>query len=328
MKIEISEYEKKYSFNLEKITQLCGQNVMKKTYIFESIRRYFSTYKYREEQNKWRENIKVDGEAVGRKFFEILSVSSMEDVLMTIKWSKQSLMMDYVKQLTQRFEWQTHMRVINEELEKMFQMMNLEINHLGKLELVFAMSNVWDILQKSEVVGIEQKILEEQDNYELLMIFMNLIEEVLKCNPRKMLVLIENLDHLVTREEYMCVLNKLNEITRKFDVYFVLSTSIDGYVKYDKELCSGIKIFGDVDFQMPEFDKIAEFINERYPYHKVLADEQIFNDLRMVTQKIGQSDFLYSVEESVVCKMVNKTLMLYDKWEKEEKALEIAFLKS
>ena len=33
MKIDVTEYEKRYSFELEPITQLCGQNVVKKTYI-------------------------------------------------------------------------------------------------------------------------------------------------------------------------------------------------------------------------------------------------------------------------------------------------------
>ena len=38
MKVEVLEYEKKYSFELEAVTQLCGQNIMKKSYIFESIK--------------------------------------------------------------------------------------------------------------------------------------------------------------------------------------------------------------------------------------------------------------------------------------------------
>ena len=69
MKIDVTEYEKKYTFELKPITQLCGQNIPKKSYILESIRRYFSAYKYSEERNKWRNNVKIDDELVGRKFF-------------------------------------------------------------------------------------------------------------------------------------------------------------------------------------------------------------------------------------------------------------------
>lgn len=53
MNVEITEFEKSYSFELEPITQLCGQNVRKKNYILESLRRYFGTYKYTETKNKW-----------------------------------------------------------------------------------------------------------------------------------------------------------------------------------------------------------------------------------------------------------------------------------
>ena len=74
MNVCVTEYEKKYMFELAPVTQLCGQNVIKKTYIFESIRRYFSTYKYREEANKWRDNVKLDNETVGRKFFTVISI--------------------------------------------------------------------------------------------------------------------------------------------------------------------------------------------------------------------------------------------------------------
>ena len=37
MKIDITEYEKRYTFELESVTQLCGQNIIKKTYILESL---------------------------------------------------------------------------------------------------------------------------------------------------------------------------------------------------------------------------------------------------------------------------------------------------
>ena len=112
MKIDISEYEKVYSFELLPVTQLCGQNIRKKTYIFESLRRYFSTFKYLEEKNKWRNNVKIDNEIVGRKYFSMISIKEASDIIQMIKWSKQSLMMEYVKNLIQRFDWQLHLRTV------------------------------------------------------------------------------------------------------------------------------------------------------------------------------------------------------------------------
>ena len=328
MKIDITEYEKRYTFELESVTQLCGQNIIKKTYILESLRRYFSTYKYREEKNKWRDNVRVDDEVIGRKFFTIFSVNGISEILMMIKWSKQSLMVEYVKQLMQKFDWQMHLRMINEELEEMFQMMNGDLSQLGDVELSYAMSDVWDMIQKSRVTGSNETLLEDKGNYELLLIFLNLIEEVIKADPKKMLVIIENVDHLVSRKEYTDILSKLQIIGMKYDVYFVLTTSIDGYVGCDKELCSGITIFGNEDFQMPEFDEISKYIYENYPYNKRLSEKQLQNDLKKIIHRIGQKEFLCSVEENVVCKLINQLLMLHEKWKYSENFAEIDFLKA
>lgn len=134
---------------------------------------------------------------------------------MMIKWSKQSLMVEYVKQLMQKFDWQMHLRMINEELEEMFQMMNGDLSQLGDVELSYAMSDVWDMIQKSRVTGSNETLLEDKGNYELLLIFLNLIEEVIKADPKKMLVIIENVDHLVSRKEYTDILSKLQIIGMK-----------------------------------------------------------------------------------------------------------------
>ena len=328
MKIDVTEYEKKYTFELNAVTQLCGQNIVKKTYILESLRRYFSTYRYPEEQNRWRDNVKIDNKLVGRKFFTVLSVNGISEILMMIKWSKQSLMVEYVKQLMKKFDCQMHLDMINDELEKIFQMLNEEINQLGNIELIYTMSDVWDMVQKSSVTGNNETLLEDKGNYELLVIFLNLIEQVMNANPKKVLVIIENIDHLISRKEYMDILEKLQNIGMRYDIYFILSTSMDGYARCDKALCSGISIWGNIDFQMPEFDKLIIYIQENYPYNKKLSEKQLQDDLVKIIHRIGQKDFLCSVEENVVCKLINQSMMLYEKWKDVENAAEIAFLKA
>ncbi len=143
-----------------------------------------------------------------------------------------------------------------------------------------------------------------------------------------MLVILENIDHLISRKEYGEILTKLQNIGMKYDVHFILSTSIDGYVGCDRSLCHGISIFGDVDFQMPEFDEILKYIHNSYPYNKKIDEKQFQEDLVGTIHKIGQKEFLSSVEENVVCKLINQTMMLHEKWNDTENAAEIAFLKS
>ncbi len=327
MKIDVTDYEKIYTFELETVTQLCGQNIVKKTYILESLRRYFSTFKYREERNKWRDNVKVDNKVVGRKFFTLLSVNGISEILTMIKWSKQSLMIEYVKQLIQKINCQMHLRVINDELDEIFQMMNEDINQLGTIELAYTMSDMWDMVQKSSVIGSDETLLEDKGNYELLLIFLNLIEAVIKANPKKMLVIIENIDHLISRKEYMDILTRIQNIGIKYDIYFIVSTSIDGYVGCNKALCHGISILGDLDFQMPEFEEVSKYIYDNYPYNKRISEKQLQDDLSKIIHRIGQKEFLCSVEENVVCKLINQSMMLYEHWKDAENVGEIAFLK-
>ena len=86
-------------------------------------------------------------------------------------------------------------------------------------------------------------------------------------------------------------------------------------------------MFGDVDFQMPELEKICTFISNNYPYAKDISVEHMQNILSRIIQRIGMKDYLYSVEENVVCKMINQSLLLYDRMP-EGKILEMAFLQA
>lgn len=53
----------------------------------------------------------------------------------------------------------------------MFQLINEDLSHLGDIELTYAVSDVWDMVQKSNVVGNGQTSLEDKNNFELFTIF-------------------------------------------------------------------------------------------------------------------------------------------------------------
>ena len=78
---------------------------------------------------------------------------------------------------------------------------------------------------------------------------------------------------------------------------------------------------------MPEFENICEFIRENYPCTKEISNERIQIGLSRIIQKVGQENYLYSIEENVICKLINQSMLLYDKLS-EEKLPEMAFLKA
>lgn len=85
-----------YEINVLPMTQLVGVNIEKKDFIIKSILKYFSTAKYKEYDSKYLDNIKIDGEHVGRSYFEIYHIARIEDVISAIKVSKTSLIMKYI----------------------------------------------------------------------------------------------------------------------------------------------------------------------------------------------------------------------------------------
>ena len=99
------------------------------------------------------------------------------------------------------------------------------------------------------------------------------------------------------------------------------------YVCCDIDFLEGISVFGDVHFQMPEYNRLYLFLKENYPYEKEFSNEHVQKIICNIIQSIGQSNFLNTVEENVVCKLINQTLLLDDKIP-DEKIPEIAFLKA
>lgn len=328
MRLEISEFEKVYALELLPVTQLCGQNIRSKSYVVESIRRYFGTFKYQEEKNKWRDNVKLDGELVGRKYFTVISIKDASDLLSTIKWTKTSLMMAYVKQLMQHFEWQTHLRAINDELDEMFRLINENVGQLGDIELNYEQNDIWDIVQKSSVTAANEMLLDDLSYYKQMEVFLNLIEEVQKTAPKKLLVIFENLDHYTTREEYKKIIQKTEFLCEKSSTFFIFTTSLDGYVKYTKELCEGITIFNEIEFQMPEYERMEQYVGEHYPSSKMLAADALESLMERIIHRIAKPGYLVSTEENVLLKIINQTLMMGEALKNSGSSPEIAFLKA
>ena len=209
----------------------------------------------------------------------------------------------------------------------LFQIIIVQVNIVGDIEISFALSDFWDMVQKSEVSGIDDTELSDKSNAELILILLNIVDNVLKNNPKKTLILFENLDHLVSLKEYVEIIHAADTITKKYDLFFIFSSSLNKYVCCDIDFLEGISVFGDVHFQMPEYNRLYLFLKENNPNEKEFSNEHVQKIICNIIQSIGQSNFLNTVEENVVCKLINQTLLLDDKIP-DEKIPEIAFLKA
>lgn len=328
MKIQVSDYEKKYKFELKPITQICGQNIITKNYIIESIRRYFGSYKYSETKNRWRDNIEVDGEIVGRKYYEILSISGKADLLDHIKMTKQSLMTEYLTEIVNDYESQQFMEVIGCQIEKVFMELNNKLNLIGNIELTYSTSEIWDMIQKSSITSLEEDNIEDLNGYEMFCIFFNILENVMKHNPKRLWIILENIDHMVSPEEYERLFLRMHEISQKNEIYFIISISLDNYAIVNNSTLDGVVIINNEILQLDELNNIKQFIEYNYPYNKEFDNKKIMDILRNIIQKVGKKSYLTSVEENVVCKIFNDTLLENEKLNHSYKEVELAFLET
>ena len=131
----------------------------------------------------------------------------------------------------------------------------------------------------------------------------------------------------ITMKEYVEIIHAADTITKKYDLFFIFSSSLNKYVCCDIDFLESISVFGDVHFQMPEYNRLYLFLKENYPYEKEFSNEHVQKIICNIIQSIGQSNFLNTVEENVVCKLINQTLLLDDKIP-DEKMPEMAFLKA
>ena len=328
MRFEISKYEKVYSFELDGVAQLCGQNIQSKTFIFESIRRYFGTYKYSEETNPWRDNIKIDGDVLGRKYFQVVSIRQKEDMLQHIRLTKKSMLLEYIHEMIQKFSFQQHLQQIDIELEKMYLELNQHIEDMGDIRLSYDICDVWDMVQESNVETEEGDLIDDKESFEVIDIFLRMLEQLQQQKPRKLLVLFENIDHMINIDEYKECIKKMEKLSRKYDIQFICSTSLEYYVMITPELCEGISVFGEEILQMPDLEHLLDCIQMQYPYEKEWTEEHIQEYLSQIIQQIGQNSYLKDIQSNVLCKIINKSLLLEEKMEFNMTQAEKAYLRS
>lgn len=313
MRIEVTEYEKVYGFNIETVAQLCGQNVRKKSYIFESLRRYFGGYKYSEEKNRWRDNVHIDGLDKGRKYYTVLSIAKREDIIAYINISKKSLLLEYIRCKLLDFDFQKNMELIHEQVDMIYLGLNQKIEELGNITLDYENEGLWDMVQSSYVCGIDGERLEDIDDVELIDILMNLIQMLQGISPQKYLVLFENIDHMVSVNQYHDLYNKMDNISRQSEILFIVSLSLLRYPVITADNLEEITVYNDVDFELPDYEHTKSFLEDNYPYQREFTQEQILKVISKIVHRIGSAEYLMGIDDNVICKMINQTLLLPEK---------------
>lgn len=310
MILQISQIDRTAEINIEPVTQLCGQNIVWKNQILRIIKKYFSGEKYADYEEKNRGIIRLDGEEVGRKYFRLIKYADRGSMIETIKIGKTNLLTQCIRYFLNDFDCQQQMSCIDENLTKIYLMLNkmLERN-IVNLQLDYQYSDLWDIVQKSEVYLSDSRHIEEASDFELVKLCIDIIKQLLEINPEKTIILWENIDHLLTKEEYEYVVKECEDITKKYDIYFIFTTSLQQYVYITESTIEGIHVFNEEDFIFPEIEKIQNFVNNHYPYYKEWSKEELYKAIKNNVHKIGMKGYLEEDKNIVVLKLINDTFI-------------------
>ena len=107
----------------------------------------------------------------------------------TIKIGKTNLLTQCIRYFLNDFDCQQQMSYIDENLTKIYLMLNkmLERN-IVNLQLDYQYSDLWDIVQKSEVYLSDSRHIEEASDFELVNLCIDIIKQLLEINPEKTMI--------------------------------------------------------------------------------------------------------------------------------------------
>lgn len=326
MRVEITDRNETYEINLQQITQLLGINMKKKRFILDSLDKFFSGAKYSSYEEYMQDNVKVEGQKVGRKYFSCHRIHTRENLIKDIKISKTSMMMQYLWARFTDFECRIEQDAIAEHLERLYLCINEELaKTIGNIEIGYDTKNMLEVISESMIYGVDGKVIEQLSNYELLETYLDLIVQMQEREPKKMLILIENIDHLLDYTEYEKVYLKMQQIAEEYDCWFVMSASIQGYVVLNTESIEGIQIINDVVFSFPSYEHIFTFLKEVYPVEREWREIEVLGGLKETIQYVGNENYSIDFKGNVFLKLINQTLGIQTVARNMVNSIEMAF---
>lgn len=325
MKVQIYNREKEYIINLAQITQLCGVNFYIKDFIINSIYKYFSNGKYMEYEKNMEENIKIEDEKLGRNYFDIIRIKGKEDLINILKITKTGLINKYINDKMQNINFQRQLNIIDNALEEIY--IKINQNEFKNINFTYKREDLFNLIQHSTIKDIHERDLEGIKNIDLLKDFLILIKEIQQISPSKQMIIIENIEHMISKDEYEKFYKQIKELTYNFDLWFIIPICIENYVCLDKEYINGINIINDIIYSLTNMETIKYFIESNYPYFKNWEDKELITILKLIINKIGKEE-IYNIKSDVILKIFNDNLFIHSKHLETLNTLENNFLLS
>lgn len=308
MKLSIINGVESYDINLMPVTQLCGKDILKKRFIINSLSKHFSSSRYKDYEADMEDNILIDGNVAGREYFDVETVRGREDIEDEFRISRTSLVKQRLDNMINSLDCQREIENIRECLVRIYDELEKDFfDSESNMEFVFNDSDITEIMYESKVQMSDERAIENASDFELIKNYILLLEKIQSEEGEKKLIILDNLDHLVSVKEYNHIMKMISEVCEKSDIRFIVSTSIDGYVFLEKEYFEGINCINDIVYSMPEYEEIKNYIEFNYPVNYEFSDEEFKNMLMTFLHNVGRESYVFDVRGYIAEKLINQS---------------------
>lgn len=328
MKLSFSHpYKENLSINLGQFTQVVGQNQQLKYYIWQLLVWYFNGKKYSEEDlnifNQAEPEISTEATILKRNFFDIISISDVQDLTEQMVYKKGTVAFDFMKISLNSVDIINEIDDINDKLDKISLLINDKINlivgdtcyHTESIYLTIEQLLAKNFTPYFNV--LHQNIsFEFVDNETKVLIFLEMIEQKLTTHTDHLLLVFRNMDDYLNYSSFVRICQKISNLCDKYPYFYcMIFPSNEGYLYVTKENVEHINIVSDFVEQLYEFRFMYQRFLEQYPSNESPDEDEFLKILQrnssyLFTQEIEHVSL--GVSDLVAIKILN-TLYHYDK---------------
>lgn len=313
MKLQFQEIDgSTIELNIGGVTQLFGRNGERKDKLIKTIAKYFSKYKYSEKElTDLNDNISpilIDDEVITRGYYKTMLINTIIDIEAELISNKNTLIYNYITNKIEKFEISNSINKLNTDIVFLLEEIRKEINisHI-LVNFDYEMFDIAKLLKTNTTINVSDESYCYIQNLKNINKIMGFLDLLIYEKYSNMLIIINNIDTYITKEEYRDIIKKMIEINSKKDISFIVSTSKVGYNYIDEKNIENINIVNDFIYTFPNIEVVTKYINNNYPYDKVFHSEDIIKMLEEIIHHIGEETKLIEIQSNILLKLINSS---------------------
>ncbi len=290
------------SWPLSEIVQFTGQNTRFINELIEIINNYFKN-KNSEELSS---SIYLGEDKLPKSFFEVLVINNKNELKEQITINKNSLLEKVIKTNLENINQAINFEKNNDLLCEIS--LEIEKNFIFSdcYEISFEDYNKEKFLKQNLKIDIKESSLKNE--FQMLLIFINMLLENYKKDLQQQLIILNNVDMYLTKSEYDKLVQLLLKLKNTVNVYFILITNKKGYCYIVEETMESIVVFNDKIFNVPKLNILKDFIINNYPINCEFSNESILELLQDIIHEIYLSMPKNNLKSKIVQKILNEEM--------------------